>query len=130
MSERPFIPGVNLMIVNNYKQITIPNNSLNPTNPIVVAQAKPQPQDQMQVAVPFRLAHTCRPKMHMPYVKHCKSQQHTHMPYMRHYKKSEQLPSGQHNHHTQHQIRPWLVGQLFVARMAVVQLLLASTNLN
>ena len=40
----------------------IPNDSLNPAHPIVVAQVKPQPKDQMQVIVPFKLTTICRPK--------------------------------------------------------------------
>ena len=45
--KKPLIPGLNLIIVKNYKTIIIPNNSLNPEYPIVVAQAKPKPKDQM-----------------------------------------------------------------------------------
>ena len=45
--ERPLFPGLYLIIVNNYKTIIVPNNSLNPAYPIAVAQAKPQPKDQM-----------------------------------------------------------------------------------
>ena len=45
--ERPFFPGPYLTIVYNYKTITVQNNSLNPAHPIAVAQAKPQPKDQM-----------------------------------------------------------------------------------
>ena len=75
------------MIVKNYKIIIIPNDSLNPAHPIKVAQAKPQLKDQMQVAIPFRLAYICRSQMHMPYVKYYKKQQHIYVPYMRHYKR-------------------------------------------
>ena len=60
--ERPLIPGLYLMIVKNYKRITIPNNSLNLAHPIVIAQLKPQPKEQMQVILPFRLTPICRPK--------------------------------------------------------------------
>ena len=45
--KKPLISGLYLMIVNNYKRVIIQNNSLNPGCPIVVAQAKPQPKDQM-----------------------------------------------------------------------------------
>ena len=51
------------MIVNNIKRIIIPNDTLNPEYPIVVVQAKPQPKDQMRVAIPFRLAHIFKPQM-------------------------------------------------------------------
>ena len=44
-NERALVPGLHLIIVNNYKTIIIPNGSLNPANYIVVAQAKPQPKD-------------------------------------------------------------------------------------
>ena len=33
----------------------IPNDSLNPAHPIVVAQAKTQPKDQIRVVLPFKL---------------------------------------------------------------------------
>ena len=46
-NEKPLIPGLYLIIVNNYKIIIIPKDSLNPEHPIVVAQAKPQLKDQM-----------------------------------------------------------------------------------
>ena len=59
--ERPLFPGLYLTIVYNYKIITVPNNSLNPAHPIAVAQAKPQPKDQMQVVLPFKLTAICRP---------------------------------------------------------------------
>ena len=45
--EKPLFPGLYLIIVNNYKRIIVLNDSLNPAQPIVVAQAKPQPKDQM-----------------------------------------------------------------------------------
>ena len=60
--ERPLFPGLYLIIVNNYKTIIVPNNSLNPAHPIAVAQAKPQPKDQMRVVLPFKLTAICRPK--------------------------------------------------------------------
>ena len=44
-SERPFFPGLYLMIVSNCKRIIVPNDSLNPAHPIVVTQAKPQQKD-------------------------------------------------------------------------------------
>ena len=50
------------MIVNYYKTTILPNNSLNPAHPIVIAQVKLQLNYQIQVALPFRLAHICRPK--------------------------------------------------------------------
>ena len=81
--EKPFIHSLFLIIVNNYKIEIIPNDSLNPAHPIVVAQAKPQPKDQMQVSIAFRLAHICRPQIHIPYVKHYKRQYQTHLPYIR-----------------------------------------------
>ena len=37
LDERSLIPGLFLITVNNYKIIIIPNNSLNPAHPIVVA---------------------------------------------------------------------------------------------
>ena len=45
--ERPLIPGLHLIIIKNYIGITIPSDSLNPEYPIEVAQAKPQPKDQI-----------------------------------------------------------------------------------
>ena len=45
--ERPLTPGLYLIIVNNYKTIIIPNDSSDPAHPILVAQAKPQPKEQM-----------------------------------------------------------------------------------
>ena len=60
--EKPLFPGLYLIIVNNYKTIIVPNNSLNPAHPIAVAQAKPQPKDQMRVVLPFKLTAICRPK--------------------------------------------------------------------
>ena len=50
-----------MIIVKNYKTIIVPNNSLNPAHPIAVAQAKPQPKDQMRVVIPFKLTAICRP---------------------------------------------------------------------
>ena len=47
------------MIVNNYKRIIIPNDSLNPAYPIVVAQAKLQPKNKMNVVLPFKLNAIC-----------------------------------------------------------------------
>ena len=44
-SEKPLILGLFLVIVNNYKNIFIPNDSLNPAPLVVIAQAKPQPKD-------------------------------------------------------------------------------------
>ena len=46
ITERPLIPGVYLIIVDNYKTVIIPNGSSDPLHPIVVAQAKLQPKDQ------------------------------------------------------------------------------------
>ena len=45
--EKPLFLDLCLIIVNNYKTIIMPNDSLNPAHLIVVAQAKPQPKDQM-----------------------------------------------------------------------------------
>ena len=45
--ERPLITGIYLMIINNYKIIIVTNDSLNPTHPIVVAQVKSKPNNQM-----------------------------------------------------------------------------------
>ena len=39
--------GLYLIILNNFKRIMIPSDSLNPIHPIAVVQAKPQPKDQM-----------------------------------------------------------------------------------
>ena len=50
--KRYLIAGLYLMIVNNYKGITIPNDSLNLAHPIVVAQAKPQVKDQSKFLYP------------------------------------------------------------------------------
>ena len=53
--KRPLIPGVYLMIVNNYKTIlTIQNDSLNPAHLVVIVQAESQAKEQMKVAIPFR----------------------------------------------------------------------------
>ena len=60
--ERPLFPGFYLTIVFNYKTIAVPDSSLNPAHPIAVAQAKPQPKDQMRVVLPFKLTAICRPK--------------------------------------------------------------------
>ena len=60
--KRPLFPGHFLRIVNNYKAIIVLNHSLNPAHPIVVAQAKPQPKDQMRVVLPFKLTAICRSK--------------------------------------------------------------------
>ena len=49
--EKSLIPGLYLIIVNNFKTIIILNGSLNPAHPIVVAQAKPQPKDQIRVVL-------------------------------------------------------------------------------
>ena len=46
MTERHLISGLYLIKANDYKRIVVPNDSLNPAHPIV-AQAKPQPKDQM-----------------------------------------------------------------------------------
>ena len=59
--ERPLLPGFYLTIVYNYKTIIVPNSSLNPAHPIAVAQAKPQPKDQMRIVLPFKLTAICRP---------------------------------------------------------------------
>ena len=40
LSESTLIPGCCSILVNNYKVITIPNDSLNPAYPIEVAQEK------------------------------------------------------------------------------------------
>ena len=50
------------MIINYYKIMILPNDSLNPAHLIVVAQAKPQPKDQIRVVLPFRPTPICRPK--------------------------------------------------------------------
>ena len=60
--ERPLFPGLYLTIVYNYKTIAVPNSSLNPAHPIAIAQAKPQPKDQMRVVLTFKLTVICRPK--------------------------------------------------------------------
>ena len=60
--ERPFFPGLYLIIVNSYKAIIIPNHSLNPAHSIAVGQAKLQLKDQMRVVLPFKLTTICRPK--------------------------------------------------------------------
>ena len=60
--ERPLFPGLYLIIVNNYKAIIVPKNSLKPVHPIAVAQAKLQPKDQIRVVLPFKLTAICRPK--------------------------------------------------------------------
>ena len=60
--ERPLFPGLYLTIIYNYKTIIVSINSLNPAHPIAVAQAKPQPKDQMRVVLPFKLTAICRPK--------------------------------------------------------------------
>ena len=39
--KEPLFPSLYLIIVNNYKAITVPNSSLNPEHPIAVAQVKP-----------------------------------------------------------------------------------------
>ena len=62
VGERPLFPGLYLIIVYNYKTITVPNNSLNPAHPIAVEQAKPQPKDQILVVLPFKLIAMCRPQ--------------------------------------------------------------------
>ena len=62
LSERPLFPGVYLIIVKNYKTIIVANISLNPAHPIAVAQAKPQPKDQMRVVLPFELTAIYRHK--------------------------------------------------------------------
>ena len=51
---RPLFPGLFLITVNSYKTRIVPNNNLNPAHPITVAQAKPQPKDQMWVLLPFK----------------------------------------------------------------------------
>ena len=43
--ERPLIPGLCLMTVNNYKIIIIPNDSLNLAYPVVIAYAELQPKE-------------------------------------------------------------------------------------
>ena len=60
--ERPLIPGLYLIIVNSFKAIIIVNDSLSTAHPIVIAQAKPQPKDQMGLDLPFRPTHICRHK--------------------------------------------------------------------
>ena len=50
------------MIVKNYKIIIVLHDSLNPAHPIVAAQMKPQPKDQIEVVLPFKLTTVCRPK--------------------------------------------------------------------
>ena len=59
------------MIVDNYKRIIVPNDSLNPTHLIVVSQAKPQPKDQMRV-VPPQANRYIYAQMPMPYMGHYK----------------------------------------------------------
>ena len=49
--EKSLIPGLYLVIVNNYKTIIIPNDSLKLAHPIVVSQAKLQLKNQMLVAL-------------------------------------------------------------------------------
>ena len=60
--RRPLNLGLYLIIVNNYKTMILPNNSSNLAHPIVVAQVKPQPKDQMQVVLPSSPTPICRPK--------------------------------------------------------------------
>ena len=60
------------MIANNYKRMIIPNDSLNPEHPIVVAQAKPQLKDLMQIVIPLGLTHIYGLQMRMLYIKHDK----------------------------------------------------------
>ena len=47
VSERPLIPGLYSVTIDNDKIVVIPNDSLNPAHSIVVAQIKPQPRDQI-----------------------------------------------------------------------------------
>ena len=61
-NERPLIPGLDLIIVNNYKVIIILNDILSPAHPIEVAQAKARPKDQIRAILPYRLTNICRPK--------------------------------------------------------------------
>ena len=72
--ERPLIPGLIIIIINNYKRIIIPNDSLKQAHPIVVAQAELQPKNQMRAAIPFGLSHVCRAQMRIPCAKHYKRQ--------------------------------------------------------
>ena len=60
--ERPLFPGLCLIIAYNYKTIIVPNNSLKSAHPIAIAQVNPQPKDQMQVVLPFKLTAICRSK--------------------------------------------------------------------
>ena len=60
--ERPLFSGFYLIIVNIYRRIMIPNDSLNPAYPIIVAQVKPQPKDQICIILPFNLTIICSPK--------------------------------------------------------------------
>ena len=64
--EKPLIPGLYLIIVNNYKTIIKLHNSLNPEHPIVAAHVKLQPKDQMRVILPFKLTAICCPKCTCP----------------------------------------------------------------
>ena len=61
-----------MIIVNNFKIIIIPNGNLDPLYPIVVAQAKPQPKDQMRVAPPFEANRYMQAQTCMPYMRHDK----------------------------------------------------------
>ena len=60
--KKYLFPGLCLIVVNNSKTIFIPKNSLNPAYPIVVAQAKLQLKDQMQVVLTFKLTTLYRPR--------------------------------------------------------------------
>ena len=52
VSKIPLFSGLYLILVNNYKRRTLPNDSLNPAHPIIVAQVKLQPKDQMWLFYP------------------------------------------------------------------------------
>ena len=61
-NERPLIHSLFLITGNNYKTIIIPNDNLNLAHPIAVAQAKPEPKDQLRVVLPSSLTSICMPK--------------------------------------------------------------------
>ena len=45
--ERSLFPGLDLIIVKNYKTVIISHDSLKPAHPFAVAQEKLQPKEQM-----------------------------------------------------------------------------------
>ena len=46
-SKKPLIPSLYSIIVNNYKIVIIPNDSLNPAHPVVIEQVELQLKYQM-----------------------------------------------------------------------------------